>query len=195
VHVIAGSSDVDGLCACLSTVREASAPQPPAVNTRSQTPHTHPPLLLTKDVLVRDPALLCPCRNGTWCICWSPSNEYQLFSGDGSGAVRLWDIRRSGCRALLDFNTTQRPRLTAHPALHRATSQNTSGRKRNRTRDLWQVPEPGHGVESSPYSSNTANGAALAHEGAVTDLLATHDGLNLVTAGSDHRMRLWDARE
>lgn len=135
------------------------------------------------------------CRNGTWCICWSPSSEYQLFSGDGSGAVRLWDIRRSGCRALLDFNTTQRPRPAAPTAPHRATSQNTSGRKRSRTRDLPHVPEPGYGNEGGPYSRNTATGAALAHEGAVTALLATQDGLNLVTAGIDHRMRLWDACE
>lgn len=138
---------------------------------------------------------LALCRNGTWCICWSPSNEYQLFSGDGSGAVRLWDIRRSGCRALLDYNTTQRPRLAAPAAPHRLAHHNTSGRKRNRTRDLPHAPEPGFGGEDGPNSRNTATGAALAHEGAVTALLATQDGLNLVTAGTDHRMRLWDACE
>lgn len=38
-------------------------------------------------------------------------------------------------------------------------------------------------------------GTALAHEGAVTSVLAMQDGLNLLTAGSDQRVRLWDAGE
>lgn len=34
----------------------------------------------------------------------------------------------------------------------------------------------------------------LAHEGPVTGILATSDGLNLVTTGSDNRVRLWDSQ-
>lgn len=131
------------------------------------------------------------CRSGTWCVCWSPSNEYQLFSGDGSGAVRLWDIRRSGCRALLDFNTTQRPKPTA-PAS--SPAPNPTARKRARTGDL-----AGHGLSGDEedglvqHSRSKATGAAVAHEGAVTGLLATQDGLSLVSSGVDHKVRLWDA--
>jgi hypothetical protein len=35
----------------------------------------------------------------------------------------------------------------------------------------------------------------VAHEGAVTGLLATQDGLSLLSSGMDHRVRLWDAGE
>lgn len=48
---------------------------------------------------------------------------------------------------------------------------------------------PGH---DDGFGSGTA-GAGVAHEGAVTGLLATQDGLSLVSAGTDHRVRLWDA--
>lgn len=131
------------------------------------------------------------CRSGAWCICWSPCNEHQLFSGDGSGAVRLWDIRRSGCRALLDFNITQRPQPTAPAST--PVAQNTTGRKRTRSRDL-----AGHGLsgEDDGHSSRSKSaGPAVAHEGAVTGLLATQDGLSLLSSGMDHRVRLWDAGE
>jgi hypothetical protein len=35
----------------------------------------------------------------------------------------------------------------------------------------------------------------VAHEGAVTGLLAMQDGLSLLSSGLDHRVRLWDAGE
>lgn len=127
------------------------------------------------------------CRSGTWSVCWSPSNEYQLFSGDGSGAVRLWDIRQAGCRALLDFNTTQRPKPITAPASTPCSPQQ-AGRKRARTG--VQGGEAGFGG-----GRGKATGAAVAHEGAVTGVLATPDGLSLVSAGTDHRVRLWDAGE
>jgi DNA excision repair protein ERCC-8 len=121
-------------------------------------------------------------------VSWSPSNEYQLFSGDGSGAVRLWDIRRSGCRALLDFNTTQRPKPITAPASTPADNSQQGGRKRARG-GVQGEEEAGLGGRGK------ATGAAVAHEGAVTGVLATQDGLSLVSAGTDHRVRLWDAGE
>lgn len=139
------------------------------------------------------------CRSGTWSICWSPSNEYQLFSGDGTGAVRLWDIRRSGCRALLSFNTTQRPKPTAAASTPAGLYQAAAGRKRARTGDLQHQQQGAQLIAGEQPgvggSSSAAAGTAVAHEGAVTGILATQDGLNLVTAGFDHRVRLWDAGE
>lgn len=151
------------------------------------------PALHRADLFVHHP----PCRNGTWCVCWSPSNEFQLFSGDGSGAVRLWDIRRSGCRAMLDFNTTQRPsRPTAAastPTIPGAAPARKRARSRAECSPHQQQPSlPGVSGLDGGWGSRTA-GAAVAHEGAVTGLLAMQDGLSLVSAGTDHRVRLWDA--
>lgn len=42
-------------------------------------------------------------------LAWSLGSEHQLLSGDASGEVRLWDVRRPGSRALLDYNQTARP--------------------------------------------------------------------------------------
>ncbi len=36
--------------------------------------------------------------------------------------------------------------------------------------------------------------AAVAHDGRVTGILPTPDGLHWLTAGTDNRLRLWDAR-
>lgn len=145
------------------------------------------------------------CRNGTWCVCWSPVNEYQLFSGDGCGAVRLWDIRRSGCRALLDFNNTERPKPTAAASTTAAVTALTAagGRKRPRSGNQQQQQQLQQGQGSMRLAGEDFEaaavaarpGTALAHEGAVTGVLATQDGLNLVTAGGDQRVRLWDAGE
>ena len=41
-------------------------------------------------------------------VCWSPRTEHELLTGDASGQVRLWDIRRAGCRLVLDQHYTRR---------------------------------------------------------------------------------------
>lgn len=41
-----------------------------------------------------------------WCVAWSAHSEYELLSGDGGGQVRVWDVRRAGCRAVLDQYAT-----------------------------------------------------------------------------------------
>jgi DNA excision repair protein ERCC-8 len=132
------------------------------------------------------------------CICWSASNEHQLYSGDGAGTVRLWDIRRSGCRGVLDMNAT--PAAAAHRDASAAGTAAASGgssgsaRKRRQQADAnaQRQPKQPRGAASAPASRGTA---ALAHEGAVTALHATADDRSLVTAGADHRVRLWDAGE
>jgi DNA excision repair protein ERCC-8 len=69
---------------------------------------------------VKAALLCCVCRTGTWAVCWSPSNEHQLLSGDAAGEVRVWDVRRSGTRALLDVAVTHRPKH--RPSLGTATA-------------------------------------------------------------------------
>ncbi|KAF8058843.1 ATCSA-1 [Scenedesmus sp. PABB004] len=54
--------------------------------------------------------------SGACAVCWSPSNQHHLLTGDAAGEVRLWDVRRSGCRALLSMHATQRAPRAAHGA-------------------------------------------------------------------------------
>ncbi|GBF93234.1 hypothetical protein Rsub_05966 [Raphidocelis subcapitata] len=110
-------------------------------------------------VQLADPAIgafthvLSGHRDSVQALAWCLGCEHQLLSGDASGEVRLWDVRRPGSRALLDLNFTGR-----------------GGRKR-----------PAGG------------GRALAHDAAVTSLLALPGGLRWLSAGRDGRVRLWDA--
>jgi WD40 repeat protein len=64
--------------------------QPPG---RPQRTHTH----------------TAPHRDSVLSLAWSLGSEHELLSGDASGEVRLWDVRRPGSRALLDYNATRRP--------------------------------------------------------------------------------------
>lgn len=43
-------------------------------------------------------------------------------------------------------------------------------------------------------SEQAKKGAAVAHLGRVTGILPTPDGLHWLTAGTDNRLRLWDAQ-
>eukprot|EP00879_Flechtneria_rotunda_P012726 GHRR01013289.1.p1 GENE.GHRR01013289.1~~GHRR01013289.1.p1 ORF type:complete len:287 (+),score=75.38 GHRR01013289.1:746-1606(+) len=153
-------------------------------------------------------------RSATWSICWSPSIEHQLFTGDASGEVRLWDVRRSGCQALLDLTVTHRPKparphqntrncslnsqQTSSGSLRGTTgstsnthSRTGSGSLKRKHSSLAGIAELHAGPEYE--SSRTPATWQVAHEGAVTGILATSDGLHLVTAGGDSRARLWDS--
>lgn len=48
-------------------------------------------------------------RDAIWVTAWATHAEYEVLSGDGAGQVRVWDVRRAGCRAVLDQYATQRP--------------------------------------------------------------------------------------
>lgn len=43
-------------------------------------------------------------------------------------------------------------------------------------------------------SEQAKKGAAVAHSGRVTGILPTPDGLHWLTAGTDNKLRLWDAQ-
>ncbi|WIA19361.1 hypothetical protein OEZ85_003989 [Tetradesmus obliquus] len=156
---------------------------------------------------------------GTWAVCWSPSNEHQLFTGDASGEVRLWDIRRSGTRALLDMAVTQKPKPRPGVTPAAAAGAGASGRAANghdgsnsrRSSGVKRkasaaaaaaAAEGGGGAEEDTYDDPRFGvgvrhrGRAtkpMAHEGPVTCIHATADGLSLLTAGADNRLRLWDS--
>lgn len=138
------------------------------------------------------------------------------------GEVRLWDVRRSGTRALLDMAVTQKSkRQPAAPARAAAAPQQPGGASRvGSKRKAPAAPllqQAGQGPthrrpNPSSFNPNSERGAEpqegptygvrptgratkpLAHEGPVTAIHATADGLNLVTAACDNRLRLWDAQ-
>lgn len=127
-------------------------------------------------------------RAPVWALSWSPREEYVLASGGADRSVRLWDIRRAGsCLKALDQHDTldERRRLTTAKApvhVHAAIAKARTS------------------TGSTAVSASTTVAAAArelatpnAHNGPVSSVCYCADGLMLLTAGRDHRMRLWDA--
>ncbi|KAK4559847.1 hypothetical protein RGQ29_008862 [Quercus rubra] len=152
-------------------------------------------------------------RDGVMTVEWSTSSEWVLVTGGCDGAIRFWDIRRAGCFLVLDQSHSQlgrRPTIPEHSATNKAltskslsSGQNLNAKPRAQQRKLAN----GNGTKQSPVGRMPAKGSlrqrlhpgmlssldrATAHYGAVTGLKATEDGMYLLSAGSDSRLRLWD---
>ncbi|CAK0762328.1 hypothetical protein CVIRNUC_002946 [Coccomyxa viridis] len=104
-------------------------------------------------------------RDAIWALHWSLTSEWHLFTSAADGQVRLWDIRTSGCIHVFDQHDTN------------AASS---------TRQTWEQPLEGIVGQNRPAQHRQA------HEGAVTAVVPTPDGLYCLTAGTDSRIRLWD---
>ncbi len=116
-------------------------------------------------------------RAPVWAVCWNPANEHELVSGGSDRSVRIWDIRRAAsCLRALDSNDTVDERRRLAPS------------------------DPKRAARTSGSSQATTMAGAsrelampLAHTGAVTSVLYVANGLMILSAGRDHRMRLWHA--
>ncbi|GLC58260.1 hypothetical protein PLESTB_001339000 [Pleodorina starrii] len=134
-------------------------------------------------------------RDAVWCVAWSTCSEYEVLSGDGGGQIRLWDIRRAGCRAVFDQYCTQRPSRSA--SAEDPTMSMSPSKKQRRGGAAGAM----HSSSSAPAllapepaaSARMKEAAVRAHSGAVTCVLPCPDALSLLSAGTDGRMRLWDA--
>ena len=133
------------------------------------------------DVLLCDPVAgvathqLSGHRAPAWAVCWSPRSEHQLVSGGADHSVRLWDIRR------------------ARAALRSFDVHDTSEARRAAAR---QRPRGGRGSGSAVTTVAAAAremAAPTAHHGGVTSLRYVGDGSLLLSAGRDHKLRLWAA--
>lgn len=148
-------------------------------------------------------------RDGIMTVEWSTSSEWVLVTGGCDGAIRFWDIRRAGCFRVLDQSQSQLGRRP--PLLKRKVSiskslsagQNSSVKPRApqkksangngvRLSSVGRIPAKGSVRQRLHPGMLSSQDRATAHYGAVTGLKVTEDGMYLLSAGSDSRIRLWD---
>ncbi|XP_004501517.1 WD repeat-containing protein ATCSA-1 [Cicer arietinum] len=141
-------------------------------------------------------------RDGVMTVEWSASSEWILITGGCDGAIRFWDIRRAGCFQVLNQSRTQLGRRP--PILKRSVTTKDSSTK---VRSAQKKFGNGSGSGQLPIGRLSSKGQlkqklhpgllstqdrATAHYGAVTGLKVIDDGMYLLSAGSDSRLRLWD---
>lgn len=144
-------------------------------------------------------------RDGVMSIEWSLSSEWVLMTGGCDGAIRFWDIRRAGSFKVLDQSQSQLGRRP--PVLRRCESENILASKLLQSSATARPGKSNDYKQSSHKNRSQANGSrkqrlhpgllsmqdrATAHYGAVTSLKVSEDGMYLLSAGSDSRIRLWD---
>ncbi|KAJ8539537.1 hypothetical protein K7X08_013789 [Anisodus acutangulus] len=151
-------------------------------------------------------------RDGVMSVEWSASSEWVLVTGGRDGAIRFWDIRRAGCFRVLDQSHSQLGRrptlLTRSTANKSSTLKSSSGGPSSSAKGRPSQKKMGNGVNIKQSAiARQVRGAgkqrlhpgmlssqdrATAHYGAVNGLKVTNDGMYLLSAGSDSRLRLWD---
>ncbi|XAR48423.1 hypothetical protein NMG60_11031245 [Bertholletia excelsa] len=154
-------------------------------------------------------------RDGVMTVEWSTSSEWVLITGGCDGAIRFWDIRRAGCFRVLNQSHSQlgrRPPILERSSMNKVSTsksslagQSCSIKSRAPQRKICHS----NGSKQSAISkipSQVKNSAkqrlhpgmlssqdrATAHYGAVIGFKVTEDGMYLLSAGSDSRLRLWD---
>ncbi|KAF5456106.1 hypothetical protein F2P56_025617 [Juglans regia] len=143
-------------------------------------------------------------RDGVISVEWSTSSEWVLVTGGCDGAIRFWDIRRAGCFLVLDQSHSQ---LGRRPPIPERSAANKASTSKSLSRAQQRKLAGGNGTKQSPTARMPTKGSvrqrlhpgllssqdrATAHYGAVTGLKLTEDGMYLLSAGSDSRLRLWD---
>ncbi|KAK6939723.1 WD40 repeat [Dillenia turbinata] len=165
----------------------------------------------TEDVQVR----LCDIASGAFAhtlsdgmmtVEWSTSSEWVLMTGGCDGAIRFWTSD------VLDAQLGRHPTLLQRATVNKASTlksssagQSSSMKTRAPLRKIAnenvskQLPFPrlltqvkGY-MKQRPHSGLlSCQDSATAHHGAVTGLKVTEDGMCLLSAGSDSRLKLWN---
>ncbi|XP_062163173.1 WD repeat-containing protein ATCSA-1 isoform X1 [Alnus glutinosa] len=146
--------------------------------------------------------------DGVMTVEWSTSSEWVLVTGGCDGAIRFWDIRRAGCFLVLDQSHSQlgrRPHILECSATNKvltskSLSAGQSSSSYTKPRTQHRKLASGNGTKQSPVGRRqrlhpgmlSSQDRATAHYGAVNGLKVTDDGMYLLSAGSDSRLRLWD---
>ncbi|KAL7460053.1 hypothetical protein ACHAXS_000521, partial [Conticribra weissflogii] len=105
---------------------------------------------------------------GVNAICWDPFHPFRLASGGDDHQIRLWDVRKSGpsaCLGVLDRDNVEGYIVKAVPK-----------RRRGNPTTILRL----EGMES--------------HGGPVVAIAFTPGGEDLVSAGLDGHLRVWDLR-
>lgn len=152
-------------------------------------------------------------RDGVMTVEWATSSEWVLITGGCDGAIRFWDIRRAGCFLVLDQSQSQlgqRPPVLARSAANKVSVSKSLSAGQNllvKSRVPQKKYANGHGMKQSTIGRMPSKGSArqrlhpgmlsiqdraTAHYGAITGLKVTDDGMYLLSAGSDSRIKLWD---
>lgn len=155
-------------------------------------------------------------RDGVMAVEWSTSSEWVLVTGGCDGAIRFWDIRRAGCFSVLDQTHTQlgrRPPILGRTSMNNKVSTSKASSSAQSSSAKTRAPQKKvANVNGSKQSSSSrilsqvkgsakqrlhpgllsSQNRATAHYGAVIGLKVTDDGMYLLSAGSDSRLRLWD---
>ena len=146
-------------------------------------------------------------REGVWAACWSPTSEWHLITGGCDGQVlvikdnrqptwrrmrmklvslmqvRYWDIRQSGCLHCFDQHDTHKC------AIRPSWSCRISG--------SVKLTPSGYTCRRASETAADAgiplSQSAVAHDGCVTAVNPTPDGLRWLTAGTDSRVRAWES--
>ncbi|KAH7387734.1 hypothetical protein KP509_16G038600 [Ceratopteris richardii] len=127
-------------------------------------------------------------RDSVWVVQWSTRSEWVLVSGGCDGAIRFWDIRRAGCYQILDQQCSQ---IGRRPPVLKKSSR-THGREDNLCTKYLNASSPIRQRGQKRSFGISAVDSRTAHYGSVAGLQMTADGLHMISAGTDSRLRLWD---
>ncbi|CBJ31103.1 WD-repeat protein, putative [Ectocarpus siliculosus] len=161
-------------------------------------------------------ARLCDIRSGAFAhalsghseavsaCAWSPRSEFLLATGSADQTVRLWDIRRSGASACLisldqhqeDDEEEQDEEEDDHTVrCGSGVGGSADGSDDGRGSGVRGSGKRKRGylkhIKLAPHASR-ASKFARAHAGPVNSLCFAPEGLHLLTAGTDNRLRLWE---
>lgn len=153
-------------------------------------------------------------RDSVMSLEWSTSSEWVLVTGGCDGAIRFWDIRRAGCFCVLDQSHSQlgrRPPLLQRSATNKVSTSKSSSsaqssfvkvpalQKKTAISNAFKPLAVGRIFNQAKAAKQrlhpgmlSTHDRATSHYGVVTGLKVTEDGMYLLSAGSDSRLRLWD---
>ncbi|KAI7842161.1 hypothetical protein COHA_004184 [Chlorella ohadii] len=142
-------------------------------------------------------------RAAVWALAWSPSNEWQLATGGCDGQLRLWDIRRAGPLHIFDQHDTQEARAAGGQAAELQQQQQGEAEiEQGVDQDAWgaDAPQPPREQDDQQPASMQQAAEAMqrqrsggSNSGRRAGVVPTPDGLHWLSAGTDDRVRLWDA--